>query len=259
MEFPTPVTIRYGPADAQEGDLYLPERSDGPVVCLLHGGFWRMPHGRDQMAAVAVDLVRRGYAVWNLGYRRIGVPGGGWRGTLDDVADGVAHLAALPAEGWPLDPQRVVLVGHSAGGQLALWAAGHLAARARRDGVSPVGVTGVVAQGAVSDLVRAHELGLGNGAAAELLGGTPEHEPERYRAASPKMMLPLGVPQLVLHGTEDAAVPIELARDYAAAARSAGDTVELVELDGMGHMEYLDPASPAHATLSAWLAASRRG
>lgn len=262
---PCPVTSRYGPDAGQEGDLHLPARSYAPVLCLLHGGFWRMPHGRDQMTAVADDLAHRGYAVWNLGYRRLGAAGGGWPGTLDDVADGIAHLGELPNGRGLLDLRDVVLVGHSAGGQLALWAARHLtaghldperfAAARRPPCASRIRITGVVAQAAVSDLVRAYELGLGHGAAAELLDGTPESKPERYRAASPMMMLPLGVPQLVLHGTADAAVPIQLARDYAAAARNAGDVVKLVELDGAGHMEYLDPASAAHAALCAWLAA----
>jgi acetyl esterase/lipase len=86
-------TERYGPLESQEGDLYLPARTRPPVVCLLHGGFWRMPHGRDQLHAVAEDLARRGFAVWNLEYRRLGTPSGGWPGTFDDVVVGIEHLS----------------------------------------------------------------------------------------------------------------------------------------------------------------------
>ncbi len=121
-------TITYGACADQAGDLHLPQmRGDDPrraaVVCLLHGGFWRMPHGRDQMNAVAGDLATRGFAVWNLGYRRVGAPGGGWPGTFDDVVAGIDHLATLAADGVAIDPERVIVVGHSAGGQLALWCA----------------------------------------------------------------------------------------------------------------------------------------
>lgn len=100
-------TIRYGSAPGQEGDLLLPSTSRPPVICLLHGGFWRMPYGRDQMTDVARDLAARGFAVWNLEYRRVGAPGGGWPGTLDDVGAGIAYLARLVADGIDLDLGRV--------------------------------------------------------------------------------------------------------------------------------------------------------
>lgn len=117
-------TLPYGPSADQEADLYLPSSTMPPVVCLLHGGFWRMPHGRDQMDAIARDLAAHGFAVWNLEYRRLGAPGGGWPGTLDDAAAGIDHLASLPALGFDIELGRIAIAGHSAGGHLALWAAG---------------------------------------------------------------------------------------------------------------------------------------
>src|SRR5512147_144929 len=105
--------IRYGPLPDQEGDLYLPSRSRPPVVCLLHGGFWRMPHGRDQMAAVAGDLVSAGFAVWNLEYRRLGAPQSEWPATLHDVATGIDYLGDIAAGRADLDLDRVAVVGHS--------------------------------------------------------------------------------------------------------------------------------------------------
>jgi acetyl esterase/lipase len=243
------ITSKYGAADGQEGDLHLPAGPRPPVVCLLHGGFWRMPYGREPLDAVARDLARRGYAVWNFGYRRLGAPGGGWPGTFDDVAAGIEHLAALAAEGADLDLARVTVVGHSAGGHLALWSATRRSGRVR--------IAAVVGLAPIADLERAHVLRLGDGAVEALLGGTPARVPERLRAASPLCALPLGVPQTILHGVDDDAVPIALSRGYATAAREAGDAVELVELAHTGHMEFLDPASAAHAALCERLETTR--
>ena len=243
------ASFRYGPAVSQEAALLLPRRARPPVVCLLHGGFWRQPHGRDQMDAIAADLAGRGFAVWNLGYRRIGEEGGGWPGTFEDVVAGVAHLTRL--DGCDLDLGRVVVVGHSAGGHLALWYAAAQQGRAGRGGIRPAAAVGLAP---IADLAGAHAADLGRGAVAELLGGPPERYPERYRDASPIERLPHGVRQLVLHGTADPAVPVELSRRYVCAAAAAGDAVELVELPGTGHMEYLEPASEAHAALCRWLA-----
>ena len=240
-------TIRYGSSIDHEADLYLPTAPRPAVVCLLHGGFWRMPYGRDQMAAIADDLVSRGLAVWNLEYRRLGAPGAGWPGTLDDVTAGIDHLAQLVAEGIDLDLDRVTVVGHSAGGQLALWVAGAHSPRVR--------VHAAAGLAPVADLPRAYQLKVGGEVVRELLGGTPGQYPERYQAASPMAMLPLRVRQLILHGTADDVVPIDLSRRYGRAAEAAGDTVEVIELSGTGHMEYLDPRSLAHATLCRWLSA----
>lgn len=244
---------RYGPRDGQEGTLHLPGVPHAPVVCLLHGGFWRMPYGREQMTEVARDLAQRGFAVWNLEYRRLGAAGGGWPGTFDDVVTGIGHLAAFAADGIALDLRRVAVVGHSAGGHLALWSVTREAMR-RHGRRTAVQVVGVVGQAPVADLERAHALGLGRGAVAELLGGGPDEYPERYEAGSPRAMLPLGVRQLILHGTRDEAIPVGHSRAYCEAAFDAGDRVELTELPGAGHMDFLDPASEAHDALCAWLA-----
>jgi acetyl esterase/lipase len=245
-------TLRYGSDAAQQGDLYLPAAAQAPVVCLLHGGFWRMPYGRDEFAAVAADLVARGYAVWNIEYRRVGAPGGGWPGTLHDAAAALEHLAALVDEGVALDLDRVVVAGHSAGGQLALWLGAQLRAP-MFDTLRRVRPVAVAAMAAVSNLAQAHALDSGGGAVAHFLGDVPAQVPERYAAASPRQRLPLGVRQLVLHGSRDEALPVAMAREYAAAACAAGDAVEFVELPQAGHMDYLDPASEAHRVFCDWL------
>lgn len=244
--------FRYGPAESQVGDLHLPKAAHAPVICLLHGGFWRLPYARDQMTPLAEDLVRRGYAAWNLEYRRLGEKGGGWPGTIQDVYDGIDLLAKFADHGAELDLSRVVTVGHSAGGHLALWSAGsrRLALDARP---SRVRVMAAVGQAPAADLMQVYERNLSKGVAQEFLGGTPKEFLDRYAAASPRALLPLGVPQLLVHGSEDDCVPVEMSRDYVAAARKAGDKVDYVELPGAGHFEHLDPKGPAWAAVTDWL------
>ena len=248
-----PLTFRYGDAASQVGDLYVPAGAERmPVVCLLHGGFWRLPYGREEMAPIAADLAARGYAVWNIEYRRIGEAGGGWPGTLEDVAAAIDHLAVLAERETRLDLGRVAVVGHSAGGHLALCTGARdgNVRRFRPARVVPLAVCGLAA---VTDLQEAFMLDSGNGAASALLGGSPESQPERYAQASPRHRLPLGVRQLILHGSEDDAVPPRLSRDYVKAARGAGDSVDYIELPGMGHMEYLHAGSRVHSQLCNWL------
>jgi acetyl esterase/lipase len=277
-------TFAYGKLADQVGDLYLPETARPPIICLLHGGFWRLPWGRDHTAAIAVDLARRGFAVWNLEYRRVGTPGGGWPGTLHDVANGIDHLADLAARGERLDLQSLTVVGHSAGGQLALWSASasssassssSASGHGRHDrrqaavggagapvaGVDPpsrVRITAAVGLAPVADLVLAYELGSGNGAVADFLGGSPQSVPQRYRTASPAALLPLGVKQLIAHGTLDDDVPVDVSRRYAAAAKAAADDLTFLELKSAGHMDFVDPSSAAYAALCRWLEAEVR-
>ena len=148
----------------------------------------------------------------------------------------------------------MVAIGHSAGGHLALWAAARRGLPAGAPGAEPaVRLSAAVAQAAVVDLREAARLGLSRGAARSLLGGPPGKLPRRYDLASPIERLPLGVPQLLIHGDADDAVPLELSRRYAERARDAGDTCELVELQGCGHFEHLDPSSHAWGVVTDWL------
>jgi dipeptidyl aminopeptidase/acylaminoacyl peptidase len=217
--------IAYGGEPLQFGDLRVPPtEGPHPLVVAIHGGFWRAQYGLTTTAHLCHALKERGVASWNLEYRRLGDPGGGWPGTFDDVALGVRHAVTLGATD-------IVLFGHSAGGHLALWAARQLPVR------TVVSLAGVV------DLAEASRRGLGNGVTDELLGGTPETVPDRYARASPLELLPLGVRQILVHGTEDGAVPFDLSERYVDAAREAGDDAALVALDGVGHFEPIDPQS----------------
>jgi acetyl esterase/lipase len=242
--------VTYG-SDARDqvADLRLPTGGGEPypVAVLLHGGFWRERWERDTIEPLAVDLAQRGFATWNVEYRRVGPYGGGFPTTCDDVAAAIDHLAEL-AEAQPLDLERVVLVGHSAGGQLALWAA----KRVGVDRPPRVRPRLIVALAPVGDVVECARRGLGDtgNAAAAFIGGSPEAHPDRYRAASPQASLPLGMRQVVVQGRLDN-IPdlIDLAHRYVRAARAAGDEVEFLELDDADHFDVIDPSSAAWAAV----------
>jgi acetyl esterase/lipase len=219
----------YGRHRSQVGELFEPEGPAVGVAVVLHGGFWRASYDRHLMNDLCRDLAAYGWRAWNLEYRRLG-DGGGWPETFDDVAAGIA---SLPASKGP-----TVVIGHSAGGHLALWAAAQ--------GL----VTHAVSQAGVADLHEADRLGLSRNAARKLLGCAPEEDPERWHTASPAALAPLGVPQLLVHGEEDDEVPAAMSVSY---ARRAGEEAELRVLPGVGHYEHLDPQSAAWATAREFL------
>lgn len=245
-----PRTIRYGPHHSNVGDLWLPAASAAslPVVVLIHGGFWRAVYTKRLMNGLAKDVVARGWAAWNIEYRRVGFlgGGGGWPNTLLDVAAALDHLAVIE-DG--VDRSRVVTCGHSAGGQLALWAA----ARGRLPAASPgaggaVSVRGAVSLSGVVDLEEADRLGLGEQATARFMGGHWDAQPDRYRQASPRALLPLGVPQALIHAGNDSVVPPSMSRDYQALATSLGDSSRYLLVDGIGHRQLINPKGRGWAT-----------
>ena len=231
-------TEAYGPHISQRGDLYLPERNPRGVICLLHGGFWRMPYGREELNPLARTLCSDGFAVWNLEYRRIGGDGG-WPNTFLDVAAGIDHLANIN-----LPLSRLIVAGHSAGGHLALWSA-------KRDGFPGLEAPGIhpkliIGLAPIADLIGGDKLDLGNGAIGNLIGSDPTNQcADRYRLVSPHERVPLGVRQVIIHGEQDNFVPITLSERYVEAAHAAGDDIKLIRLAKSGHMEFLDPESEA--------------
>jgi acetyl esterase/lipase len=232
-------TIAYGATRDHVAELRLPDgEGPHPVVALLHGGFWRERWERDTIEPLAVDLARRGYATWNVEYRRVGPLGGGWPASCLDAAAALDHLAEL-AETHRLDLRRVVFIGHSAGGQLALWAV----RRAGATDAPRVQPALVVTMAGVNDLVEAAWRGLGDtaNATADFVGG----DQRAYELASPAAQLPLGVRQLVVQGDADGPDFVDLSRLYAAAAQAAGDDVELLELSGADHFHVITPDSDA--------------
>jgi len=239
--------VAYGPLPRQHGELTLPKRGAGPwpVVVLIHGGCWEAPWGPDHVRSLASAFVGEGLAVWSLEYRRLGDEGGGWPGTFEDVARGADHLRVL-AETASLDLGRVVAVGHSAGGHLALWLAGRnrLPPDSPLRGAEPLPLLGVVSLAGIPDLRAAAHRSVCGDAIVRLLGGdTPG--PGRMALASPVEMLPLGASQRQVCGALDRIVPPDLAFAYEAVARMKGDDVTSRVVEGVGHFELVNPASVA--------------
>jgi acetyl esterase/lipase len=249
-----PVAERYGEDVEQFGELRVPDVVDrpAPVCVLLHGGGWRERWERDLMDGLAVDLTDHGYATWNLEYRRVGPSGGGWPATFEDVAAGVDHVAKL-ADRYPLDPGRVLLIGHSAGAHLALWAAGRARFAPGTPGAGPTVLPALaVSLAGVQDLETTAARGTDEMSTIALMGGMPDQHPEAYSLASPLALLPLGIPQLVVWGTDDRPDLVDENRRYCPAAAAAGDEIYPLELPGGDHFTVIDPA-----TLS-WIAIRER-
>ena len=235
---PTTGRVRYGTDHPdQHAVLGRPDSAPRALVVLLHGGFWQAAYGADLMEPVAADLRLHGFATWNVEYRRVG-DGGGWPATFVDVARAVDHVRTLG----PLSRLPVVLVGHSAGGQLATWAAS-------RDAGTPGGAprvrpTATVSLSGVLDLTAAADQGVGGGAVPALLGAMPADDPGRYAAADPSRRVPAHSAVTAVHALEDTVVPLDQSRRYVAAAVAAGGEAALVTVPG-GHFALTDPASEA--------------
>ena len=257
-----PIAFAYGPDPHQFLEVTLPVgEGPAPVAVVLHGGFWRARYGVELARPLAADLAARGWVGVAVEYRRVGA-GGGWPATLEDVA---AALDALPDVGWAgggdtaarLDLTDLTVIGHSAGGHLAAWAAGRGRLPAGAPGAAPrVAVTAAVLQAGVLDLTAAVAADLGAGATVSFLGGTPETFPERYATADPVRLLPTGVPVLCVHGKADTTVPLDQSERFAAAARAAGDRVEVSVVPG-DHMVVIDVAGDPWRRTLEWLTARR--
>ncbi|MFG2839050.1 alpha/beta hydrolase [Streptomyces zaomyceticus] len=257
------ASAAYGDHPDQVIDFYAPRGgvTRAPLVVALHGGAWRAPYDRQHLTPFVDFLARRGFAVANVEYRRgSDIPrqggaapvAGRWPETFDDVAAALDAVPELAAAHLPqADTGRIVLTGHSAGGQLALWAA------ARH--VLPVGspwrlpapppLRGVVALAPIAHFGRAVELGVCGGAVTELLGDPSSFE-ERAAHADPSALLPTGIATTVVQGREDVDVPYTVADAYAEAAAKAGETVGLTLLEEVGHFPPIDPAADACAVVA---------
>lgn len=228
-----PEPLIYGETEHQVMDLRIPAGAGPhPVGIFLHGGFWRGEWGRDTIDTLAVALYRRGWMTANVEYRRLDT-GGGWPISGVDVLDAIETLQARS----DVDPDRLVLVGHSAGAQLALTAAAAAT-------TPPALVVGLAP---ITDLAAAHAEGLDGGIVELYMDGAPEDREAAYSAASPIASPSPSLHRLMIHGDADTLVPASQSRSYVTAAAAAGAEVEYVELAGAGHFHVLDPGGEAWA------------
>jgi dipeptidyl aminopeptidase/acylaminoacyl peptidase len=229
-------TLRYGPHDDQRIELSHPDTTPRGTVVLIHGGYWRAPFTAALMHPLVPGFTARGWAVANIEYRR---GAAGWAALRDDLTTALAAVRSSTGG------SRLAIVGHSVGGQLAL--------------LGGEAGDAVVALAPVTDLVRGYHEGIGDGAVAEFLRAAPDAIPETYAAASPLAQVPSPAAVLVVHGADDARVPIEHTRAYVSAATAAGATTELLELAELSHLADIAPDAPhwdhVHAWLDRWQAA----
>jgi acetyl esterase/lipase len=243
---------RYGPDERQFGELRLPEgKGPFPVAVVVHGGCWLSGLATVRNTApIATDLARSGVATWNIEYRQIGDPGGGWPGSFLDWGAATDHLRIL-AKSHPLDLGRVAAVGHSAGAHVALW----LAARAKLApgsairGADPLAVKAAVAidgPGNLSEFIGLDAKVCERPVVVDLVGGTPQQRPERYREASPAELLPFGVAQTLV---ATAVLSRASAETYRAAAVAGGDAVDVLSPPQAGHYEPIAPGETAWSSV----------
>ncbi len=239
----------YGPHPLQFGELTLPQSEPPhPVILLIHGGCYRELYDLRPISAPAAAMAEAGFAVWNIEYRRHG-NGGAFPQLFHDVAKAADHLRKI-ASAHQLDLDRVHGMGHSAGGHLALWLAG-------RPGIDeqsslfvehPIAIKSVIALAPLADIRRAAEQEMCGDALPTIMGGVPDDAPANYRAASPRQLLPLGAPQILIVGDQDQGI-LENVRPYVEAAREAGDELKFILLPDAGHFEVLSVGSHAWHSL----------
>ncbi len=245
--------IHYGRDPSQFVERWAPASGAGGTAVLIHGGYWRDRYGLDLMHPMARHLVTEGWTVINIEYRRLGEPpeadglaethhryrGPAWPEMSADVVTAVATATDGPGP--------MVAIGHSAGGHLALWAASVVEQ-----------IDAVVALAPVADLIEADRLSLSGGVVRQLLGGDHRDQPDRYHRSSPRALLPLRVPQLIVHGDGDDNVPPAMAHDYADAAEASGDPVDRLFPADVDHFHIIDPGHPVWRPIDEWLAAVAR-
>lgn len=245
---PATARIAYGTEPEQFGDLRVPDGPGPfPVAVVVHGGCWVMRYASITNSTALADALRdAGVATWNIEYRRADSPGGGWPNTFLDAAAATDHLREV-AKTYPLDLSRVITIGHSAGGHLAMWLAGAKrippsSPLARRD---PLPLRGVVTLAGIADLAdfRTYQQNTCGDVVDGLMGGDATQRPDRYAAGSPVALFPLGVPQVQIVGTLDRVMPQRAREAHASAARASGDPFELIVVDGAGHHEVMSPRS----------------
>ena len=252
---PPPFDLRtsYGSDPSQFAEVRFPNgKGPFPVLFVVHGGFWQSVYDLSHIGHLCAAFTSIGIITCNLEYRRIGNPGGGWPGTFQDLKLATHNILQTMSPDPRFDLARTAIIGHSAGGHLALWLTGRhrigkgslLHTDQKQD------ITSIISLAGVADLRLAWRQKLGHGIVARLMGGTPDEHSDRYNAGSPIELLPTGARQVLVHGTDDNTVPVSQSEAYVEKAEKLGDRPTLVRLEGIGHYELIDPESEAWPTVA---------
>jgi acetyl esterase/lipase len=245
---PFDTRIRYGDDPNQFVELRFPSgKGPFPLLFVVHGGFWRSVYDLSHVGTLCAALTSKGIITCNIEYRRIGNPGGGWPGTFQDISLATQKILRTTSRDPRFDRARTVIIGHSAGGHLALWLAGsqQISKESLLHTDRRLALDGAISLAGVCDLRLAWKQMLGHGVVTRLMGGTPDEHPDRYDAGSPIELLPNGSRHVLVHGTDDDTVPISQPEAFVERADKLGDRSTLVKLDGIGHYELIDPGSEA--------------
>ncbi|RNI28878.1 alpha/beta hydrolase [Rufibacter latericius] len=255
MQLPTPAAgkrIAYGTDSLQFGELRVPEgKGPFPVVVVIHGGCWLSQYNYQYMNHVSAALTKAGFATWNIEFRRVGNPGGGYPGTFQDIAQATDYVREL-AKGYPVSSKDVVVMGHSAGGHLALWTAGRkdLPLSSPLYTKNPLKVKGVVSLAGIPDLTTySTEKGSCNAAVEKLMAGLPAAVPQRYAETTPSPALALKIPVRMIQGARDPIVPVSQAQNFVNHSSSRKNNAKVVLLPQAGHFDLVAPISPVWPTI----------
>ena len=247
---PPPYDMRtsYGEDPSQFAELRFPTRGGPfPLLFVVHGGFWQSRYDLSHIGHLCAALTSKGIITCNIEYRRIGNPGGGWPGTFQDISLATHNIVQTTSSDRRFDHARTAILGHSAGGQLALWLTGshRISKESALHMDQKQAITKAISLAGVSDLRLAWKQKLGHGIVTRLMGGTPIEFPDQYDAGSPIELLPTGASQALIHGTDDGIVPVSQSEAYVEKAERLGDWPILVKLNGVGHYELINPESEA--------------